>query len=223
MSSKSQSYLVCLNVFASCFNIPSLNKSTDLETGECTAVQSVQYTWSAQRPVVVMVSRGRAPEQCTCQHTMSDMTPWCHIMTQLSDPHDSSDDWISYEQFADERFNKHSQMLEQLELGPGPGPPIFDFPAPPDFFPPPPPIPGSIEECETFSSHFDHCDISKVSSFISDGKYLSCVEGNVSVKSELLLWSCENHEPLCSSSAASPPTKTKQENLQKIVWKVFNV
>ena len=115
-----------------------------------------------------MVSRGRAPEQCTCHHTMSDITPWCHIMTQLSDPHDNSDDWISYEQFADERFNKHSQMLEQLELGPGPGPPFFDFPPPPDFFPPPPPIPGSVEECETFSSHFDHCDISKVS-FISDG------------------------------------------------------
>ena len=81
-------------------------------------------------------------------------------MTQFSDPHDTSDDWISYEEFAEERFHKHSQMLEQLELGPGP--PIFDFPAPPDFFPPPPPIPGSSEECETFSSHFDHCDISKV-------------------------------------------------------------
>ena len=164
-----------------------------------------------------MVSRGRAPEQCRCHHTMSDMTPWCHTMTQLSDPHDSSDDWISYEQFADERFNKHSQMLEQLELGPGPGPPIFDFPPPPDFFPPPPPIPGSVEECETFSSHFDHCDISKVK-FILENIWV-VLERNISVKSELLLWSCENHEPLCSSSAASPPTKTKLS--KKICKKLF--
>lgn len=110
-------------------------------------------------------------------------------MTQPSDPHDSSDDWISYEQFADERFNKHSQMLEQLELGPGPGPPIFDFPAPPDFFPPPPPIPGNVEECETFSSHFDHCDISKESTSSPD-PYLHLMSVIVAVFCLIILASC---------------------------------
>ena len=76
---------------------------------------------------------------------------------------DDSTHWISYDQYANDRLKKHSQMLKQLEMGgPSGGPPIFDFPEPPSFFPPPPPIPGSIEECETFSSHFDHCDISKV-------------------------------------------------------------
>ena len=75
---------------------------------------------------------------------------------------DQLQDWIPYEEFAEERYLKHSQMLEQLHLGPGPGPPDFDLPDFPEFFPPPPPIPGTSEECETFSSHFQHCDISKV-------------------------------------------------------------
>ena len=72
-----------------------------------------------------------------------------------------SSEWIHYQEFSEDRSQKYSHMLEQFELGGGPGPP-FDFPEPPDFFPPPPPIPGNIEECETFSSHFDNCDISKV-------------------------------------------------------------
>ena len=79
--------------------------------------------------------------------------------SDISDYHDY--DWTPYSEYAEERLQKHSQMLEQLEVG-GLGPPFFDFPEPPDFFPPPPPIPGNIEECETFSSHFDNCDISKV-------------------------------------------------------------
>ena len=51
-------------------------------------------------------------------------------------------------------------MLEHFEIG-GPGPPL-EFPEPPEFFLPPPPIPGSGEECVTFSSQFENCDISKV-------------------------------------------------------------
>ena len=77
---------------------------------------------------------------------------------------DDPSEWIHYQEFAEDRSQKYSHMLEQFELGGGPGPP-FDFPEPPDFFPPPPPIPGSVEECETFSSHFDNCDISKVKYF----------------------------------------------------------
>ena len=76
---------------------------------------------------------------------------------------DDPSEWIHYQEFAEDRLNKYSHMLDQFEVG-GPGPP-FDFPEPPDFFPPPPPIPGSVEECETFSSHFDNCDISKVKQF----------------------------------------------------------
>ena len=80
------------------------------------------------------------------------------------EPSDDPSEWIHYQEFAEDRLQKYSHMLEQFELGGGPGPP-FDFPEPPDFFPPPPPIPGSVEECETFSSHFDNCDISKVKHF----------------------------------------------------------
>ena len=50
-------------------------------------------------------------------------------------------------------------MLEYFEIG-GPGPP-FEFPEPPDFFLPPQPIPGNVEDCGSFSSHFKSCDISK--------------------------------------------------------------
>ena len=73
---------------------------------------------------------------------------------------EDSSEWIHYQEFAEDRVQEYSQMLEQFEAV-GPGPP-FHFPEPPDFFPPPPPIPGTVEECETFSSHFDSCDISKV-------------------------------------------------------------
>ena len=51
-------------------------------------------------------------------------------------------------------------MLEHFEIG-GHGPP-FEFPEPPEFFLPSPPIPGNGEECVTFSSQFENCDISKV-------------------------------------------------------------
>ena len=82
----------------------------------------------------------------------------------MKDDSDSDfEKWITYDAFVDERFEQLSNMLDQIdyhELG-GPGPP-FQFPEPPDFFLPPPPIPGNIEECVTFSSHFDNCDISKV-------------------------------------------------------------
>ena len=71
--------------------------------------------------------------------------------------------WIRYDSFAEERFDHISDMLEHFEIG-GPGPPL-EFPEPPEFFLPPPPIPGSGEECVTFSSHFQNCDISKVYSF----------------------------------------------------------
>ena len=99
-------------------------------------------------------------------------------MTDSTDS-DLLDDWTPYDQFAEERYQQHSVMLEQFELGPGPGPPHFDsFPEFPEFFPPPPPIPGSIEECETFSSHFQHCDISKVENWLK-----------ISLKSEVK--SCE--------------------------------
>ena len=79
----------------------------------------------------------------------------------MTDESDSDPEkWIRYEAYADERFEHLSSMLEQFDIG-GPGPP-FEFPEPPDFFLPPPPIPGNVEECVTFSSHFDNCDISKV-------------------------------------------------------------
>ena len=68
--------------------------------------------------------------------------------------------WIRYDTFAEKRFDHVRDMLEHFEIG-GPGPP-FEFPEPPEFFLPPPPIPGSGEKCVTFSSHFENCDISKV-------------------------------------------------------------
>ena len=79
-------------------------------------------------------------------------------MTDESDV--DQDEWIHYDAFAYERNEDRSTMLEYLEIG-GPGPP-FEFPEPPDFFFPPPPIPGNVEECVSFSSHFDSCGISKV-------------------------------------------------------------
>ena len=69
--------------------------------------------------------------------------------------------WLPYEQFAAERSRRHGASM----LGHGSDHFVFEFPEPPDFFPPPPPIPGSREECATFSSHFDNCDISKVKHF----------------------------------------------------------
>ena len=69
-------------------------------------------------------------------------------------------DWAYYDDFVYERNEHQSRMLEHFEIG-GPGPP-FEFPEPPDFFLPPPPIPGTVDECVTFSSHFENCDIFKV-------------------------------------------------------------
>ena len=79
-------------------------------------------------------------------------------MTDESDT--DHDEWIHYDTFACEKSEHELSMLEHFEIG-GPGPP-FEFPEPPDFFLPPPPIPGNVEECVTFSSHFESCDISKV-------------------------------------------------------------
>ena len=79
-------------------------------------------------------------------------------MTDESDA--DHDEWILYDAFSYERNEDWSIMLEHLDIG-GPGPP-FEFPEPPDFFLPPPPIPGDVEECVTFSSHFESCDILKV-------------------------------------------------------------
>ena len=68
------------------------------------------------------------------------------------------DDWISYDEYVEEHI-----MLEDSHLVTGPGPPKFDEPPPPpEFLLPPPPLPGHSNECSTFSSHFDSCDISKV-------------------------------------------------------------
>ena len=74
------------------------------------------------------------------------------------------DDWISYNEYVEDQ---HLVMLEDARhLVTGPGPPKFDVPpvppAPPEFLLPPPPLPGHSDECSTFSSHFDSCDISKV-------------------------------------------------------------
>ena len=74
-------------------------------------------------------------------------------------------DWVYYDDFALERNELQSRMLEHFEIG-GPGPP-FEFPEPPVFFLPPPPIPGTVDECVPFSSHIESCDIFKV----NIGKY----------------------------------------------------
>ena len=78
------------------------------------------------------------------------------------------DEWISYDKYVEDQ---HLVMLEGAHLVTGPGPPKFDAgppvpPAPPEFLLPPPPLPGHSNECSTFSSHFDSCDISKVTIFI---------------------------------------------------------
>ena len=115
---------------------------------------------------------------------------------------DDPSEWIHYQEFAEDRSQKYSHMLEQFELGGGPGPP-FDFPEPPDFFPPPPPIPGSVEECETFSSHFDNCDISKVSSN-SFNLQQNTFPKNISLKTELSCFFSESCESL--STTLFPPS-----------------
>ena len=78
------------------------------------------------------------------------------------DTDEDHDGWIYYDTYEYERNKHQSRMLEHFEIG-GPGPP-FGFPEPPDFFLPPPPIRGTVDECVTFSSHFESCDISKVTS-----------------------------------------------------------
>lgn len=106
----------------------------------------------------------------------------------MTDESDSDPEkWIRYEAYADERFEHLSSMLEQFDIG-GPGPP-FEFPEPPDFFLPPPPIPGNVEECVTFSSHFDNCDISKESTSSHD-PYLHLMSVIVAVFCLIILFSC---------------------------------
>ena len=83
-----------------------------------------------------------------------------------------SENWIHYETYIEERVNHLLNMLEQFEVG-GPAPP-FEFPEPPIFLVPNPPFPGTVEECETFSSHFESCDISKVNYDIFDKLTKKC-------------------------------------------------
>ena len=95
------------------------------------------------------------------------------------------DDWISYDEYVEEHI-----MLEDSHLVTGPGPPKFDeAPPPPEFLLPPPPLPGHSNECSTFSSHFDSCDISKVRSFTTlickryvffRDQFLSAYDSNIS-------------------------------------------
>ena len=121
----------------------------------------VRYSEVRARPVV-----SRCHHQSVVVRPRDRPDQWYHSTvwgTMSDEGTDDPSEWIHYQEFAEDRVQKYSHMLEQFEVG-GPGPP-FDFPEPPDFFPPPPPIPGSVEECETFSSHFDNCDISKVKYF----------------------------------------------------------
>ena len=71
-----------------------------------------------------------------------------------------TDRWKSYDALIDERSEQVTSMLEQFEIS-RPGPP-YEFPEPPDFFLPPPPIPGIRKECFTYSSHLESCDVIKV-------------------------------------------------------------
>jgi len=106
----------------------------------------------------------------------------------MTDESDSDhDEWIHYDTFACEKSEHDLNMLEYFEIG-GPGPP-FEFPEPPDFFLPPPPIPGNVEECVTFSSHFESCDISKESTSSSD-PYLHLMSVIVAVFCLIILFSC---------------------------------
>ena len=84
-----------------------------------------------------------------------------------------SENWIRYETYIEERVDHLLNMLEQFEIG-GPAPP-FEFPKPPVFLVPKPPIPGTVEECETFSSHFESCDISKVNYYDLD-ELTTCIK-----------------------------------------------
>ena len=81
-----------------------------------------------------------------------------------------SENWIRYETYIEERVDHLLNMLEQFEIG---GP--FEFPKPPVFLVPKPPIPGTVEECETFSSHFESCDISKVNYYDLD-ELTTCIK-----------------------------------------------
>ena len=95
----------------------------------------------------------------------------------MKDDSDSDfEKWITYDAFVEERFEQLSNMLDQIDYHVLGGPP-FQFPEPPDFFLPPPPIPGNVEKCVTFSSHFESCDISKVYKRLclwqSENKYIT--------------------------------------------------
>jgi len=95
------------------------------------------------------------------------------------------DDWISYDEYVEEHI-----MLEDSHLVTGPGPPKFDeAPPPPEFLLPPPPLPGHSNECSTFSSHFDSCDISKESTSVGD-PHLHLMSVIVAVLCLVILASC---------------------------------
>jgi len=101
------------------------------------------------------------------------------------------DEWISYDEFVEDQ---HLVMLEDAHLVTGPGPPKFEDgppipPAPPEFLLPPPPLPGHSNECSTFSSHFDSCDISKESTSVGD-PHLHLMSVIVAVLCLVILASC---------------------------------
>ena len=118
------------------------------------------------------------------------------------DAAEEAEAWLPYEQFAAERSRRHGASM----LGHGSEHFVFEFPEPPDFFPPPPPIPGSREECATFSSHFDNCDISKVSSN-SFNLQQNTFPKNISLKTELSCFFSESCESL-STTLFSPSSFT---------------
>lgn len=65
--------------------------------------------------------------------------------------------WTTYDEFVTQ-YMTDDDLLEHFQIQ-GPGPPgksaVHNFP-------PPPPIPGTREECLVFSSHFDTCSSLKV-------------------------------------------------------------
>ena len=65
------------------------------------------------------------------------------------DSEKDSKDWIHYETYIEERFDHLLNMLEQVEIVGSRR--TFEFPEPPIFLVPQPPIPGTVEECETFN------------------------------------------------------------------------
>ena len=61
------------------------------------------------------------------------------------------DEWLRYDEYT-VGFMSDDELLEHFEIQ-GPGPPSANV----NLFLPPPPIPGSQQDCIMFSSHFDTC------------------------------------------------------------------